>query len=276
MQKNNRKIDIKNSSQLIPEHMGNLNYGFLTGKEISSIIQNNDGIERDASLDFKIECFIKNGKVIRKTKITIKPQEMFIVVLKGQVTLPKNCIGIAFPKTSLCEEGIHVLNTGIIDPGYKGYLSTVAINFSNQTRAITKDDVYIRLMIYRNRSNYGDNIKECDYETYLDKRIEESKEYPDTFLDVPRQVKDLSLKMANTISSNLTNRILIILTIGTMIFAAFSFWIGNSYINKMQEKLLETQSQDSIEITLNEEYYKVLEKLDELERKIRVIENEKD
>ncbi len=250
---------------------------FLSGTNIQDKYFIGNASIRSMSIDLQVDCIIKNGKVIRKKKISIKPQEMFIVVLKGNVRLPANCYGVSYPKTTLCQQGVHILNSGLIDPEYDGYLSTVAINFSSTSIELRQEDVCMRLMIFENTENYnGTSSFKIDYDEYINKRIEESKEYPDTFLDVPRQVKDLSSKMANSISSSITNKMVYILTIATVLFAVFSFWIGSAKISSLQDAFF-TKSQETFQtgtVNAENELLDLVKKYDELSEQLNILQEQ--
>ncbi len=252
---------------------------FLSGTDIHGKYLIGNAHSRSMGVDLQVDCVIKNGKVLRKKKISIKPQEMFIIVLKGNVKLPANCYGISYPKTTLCQQGVHILNSGLIDPEYDGYLSTVAINFSRTSIELRQEDICMRLMIFENTENYnGTSSFKIDYDEYINKRIEESKEYPDTFLDVPRQVKDLSNKMASSISSSLTNRMVYILTTATVLFAVFSFWIGSAKISSLQDAFF-SKSQETFQTgTVNSEnkLSELVKKYDELSKQLKTLQDQLD
>src|SRR2546428_10789007 len=104
----------------------------LTGREIleNGIVQGGreDRI-RDASYDLSIELIIRGGKKDlggEWGRWEITPHEMFIMVSKETVRVPPGFVGYAMPKTGLCNRGILAFNTGIIDPGYQGRLSSTA------------------------------------------------------------------------------------------------------------------------------------------------------
>lgn len=241
---------------------------FLTGQEINNIVTDSgDSRSTSVSLDLVVDCVIKQGEIINLPKIKIKPQEMFIVILKGKVAIPNDCFGIALPKTRLCQEGVHILNTGLIDPGYEGFLSTVAINFSNKTVEIRDDDVFLRIVLYKNNGQYDQPSPSTplnvSYDDYIKRRIRDSFNYPETFLDVPKQIENLSNKMAGLISSNMMNRGLWVLTLVTVGIAIISYILGNSNLQKIQDSTLQ-RSSEVIEKKTNEEIKKLENKYNEL------------
>jgi len=211
--------------------------GYLTGSEIiSRCYVIGDTHCRDIGLDLKIDCIVKNGEKFTNEHYVMQPQEMVVIVFKGNISLPEHCYGVAYPKTSMCQRGLQILSSGIIDPGYNGYASTLAINFSKETIELRKDDVCMRLIIYNNDANFCNSCSTTiTIEDYIKNRCNDSKSYPDTFLDVPLQIKNLTPGIEKNISSTVITKLVSLLTIGTLLFAAASFWIGCYNVNNMQD-----------------------------------------
>jgi deoxycytidine triphosphate deaminase len=75
----------------------------------------------------------------------IKPQGMVIVISVESFEMPENIIGHATIKNSISNSGILAINIGIIDPGYKGQLSSVLLNFGKNDYDINIGQEFIRL-----------------------------------------------------------------------------------------------------------------------------------
>ena len=76
----------------------------------------------------------------------VPPQGVVLIFSEETVELPKDIVGFALPKTSLCEEGLLVLNTGIVDPSYRGMLSGTTINFRKSPVRLKRGDPFLRLV----------------------------------------------------------------------------------------------------------------------------------
>ena len=112
--------------------------GLVTGHSIANY--------RVASYDASVSTIINmEGKTCEKDEFKLKPQGMVYVVFNEKLNLPNDVIGFAHIKTELTRRGIMAMNTGIIDPDYKGYISTLLINFGNTDCLITKGTKAIRL-----------------------------------------------------------------------------------------------------------------------------------
>lgn len=255
---------------------------FLTGEDVKTkLFKGEDVLVRPVSLDLKVGCIVKDGKVFNQDAVSIGPQEMVVIILEGEIMVPWDCFGIAYPKTSLCQKGLHILNTGIIDPGYEGSLSTVAINFKNSPVEIRKNDVFLRLILYQNSQEYPrDKTTTKSFDNYIQDRIEESENYPKTFLDVPGQMNRLADNMSDKITNKMMNKTLFVIAAVTIFFTLVSFWINSSGVNNLQNALFQKSSElSSLQAEQDkgmEERYDLLNKYYELEKKYEVLLNKVD
>jgi dUTPase len=112
------------------------------------VVQTSEVKARPASVDLSVGVVVINGKEF-KQPVEIKPQQMFVIISKERVQVGAGFVGYAMPKTSLCNEGILCLNTGILDPGYEGLISTTAINFVEDSYLITPGEHFLRLVFHR-------------------------------------------------------------------------------------------------------------------------------
>ena len=80
------------------------------------------------------------------SEIVIPPQGIFVVISAEKVRMPSNVCGFALPKTRLSEEGILILNTGIVDPLYEGFISGTLINFRKTDYVIKRGMPFLRLV----------------------------------------------------------------------------------------------------------------------------------
>src|ERR1041385_9038537 len=93
------------------------------------------------------------GKIIatngrKRNSLILKPQGIVEVVSREMVKLPKNVVGYAMVKTSLCNEGILPLNIGIVDPGYEGPLSATLLNFGKKPFPLSRGKIFLRLTFH--------------------------------------------------------------------------------------------------------------------------------
>jgi deoxycytidine triphosphate deaminase len=123
----------------------------LSGAEIARL----QLIENAAPSCFRAASYdVRIGDVIRPDGnvsdfYLLPPQGIAEVVSLERTNLPDEISGIAIVKTSLCNEGILLLNIGIVDPGYGGKLSGFLVNFGKTERALKRDEVFLRLIFQR-------------------------------------------------------------------------------------------------------------------------------
>jgi dUTPase len=173
---------------------------------------------RPASYDLHVGHIIKAGSV-GTGDTTISPQQMFILISKERVKVPSGHVAYAMPKTSLCNKGILVLNTGIIDPGWEGKISTTAINFDKDSIEIRPGDAFLRVVFHQLGpvaaaiSTSGMVDKE-----YIEDRRKASEDYPKTFLDIERNVGELQERVATKVLGQQNNLILLVLSVLSILF----------------------------------------------------------
>lgn len=194
----------------------------LNGEECWNLGMIEDGDRRSvrpASYDLRVGKVIVEGTV-RTDATAIKPQQMFIIVSQERVKIPPGYVGYAMPKTSLCNDGILALNTGIVDPGWNGPISTTAINFDQETREVRPGDSFLRIVLHRlEHDGPAEEVRTpVNADIYVEERRRASERYPSTFLDVPGQVEALTRQVADDILGKQNNLVLWLIGILSVLF----------------------------------------------------------
>src|SRR5712691_5628323 len=78
----------------------------------------------------------------------LEPREMVWVLSKEEFDMPADVTGFATLRTTFTKQGILALNVGIIDPLFRGPISTALINFSDRPRAIRIGDKFFRIAFF--------------------------------------------------------------------------------------------------------------------------------
>ncbi|HHN8971542.1 TPA: hypothetical protein ACP7S0_004133 [Escherichia coli] len=140
----------------------------------------------------------KDGNITKGIGTTLKPQESLVIISNEIINVPSDHVAYVFLKNRLSQKGLLVLNTGIIDAGYVGPISTVIINFSNVDAVIpsgrTKEEKeFFRVVFHKldsttisstlQQSQQAVNYSNQDYEAYKNKKINDLKNLPKTFLE---------------------------------------------------------------------------------------------
>jgi dUTPase len=90
----------------------------------------------------------------------LPPMGIVEVISKERFRIPKEICCLAHVKTSLCNEGLLTLNTGIIDPGWNGRVSSFILNFGKDDRLVLQGGVFLRVTFHR--------MSSLDAQTVLD------------------------------------------------------------------------------------------------------------
>ncbi len=210
---------------------------------------------RTASYDLTIHQII-DLEGCEKTTINLAPQGMVTVVFKEEINMPSDILSYAHVKTSLARRGIMAINIGIIDPGYKGLISTVIINYGNKPFSLNVGDAALRLTFHKITAPLQSKLVEMAPTTayYTQARELETQKYlGDSFLNL----KDVEKRIEKNVNEWVWKRIGVISTIvGAIAFIAALFFNVLNYNEKSNDnyiKLLTTQAQNT------QESYKQLE-----------------
>jgi deoxycytidine triphosphate deaminase len=176
----------------------------------------------------------------------IEPQGMVVAISKETFHLTDNVIGNATIKNSISNSGILAINIGIVDPGYRGHLSSVLINFGRDKYNIKSGSDFIRMTFHefdkpKKLIPVSKSLTATDIQYINQKKIETKCYLDKTFLSLNR--------VEETIKKNIINSILKYVSVFSLIVAvlAFSiktyFDIKNNYSNQNLEKIELMQEQ---------------------------------
>ena len=211
----------------------------LTGEEIRkrNLVPNSP--IRRASADLTVGHILVGNKK-HTDSVSIEPQQMFIIVSRERVTVPVGLAANALPKTGLCNEGILCINTGIIDTGYSGLISTTAINFGKTPYLISPGDVFLRVVFHPLDGDKAhesvDSGKPIDDDEYLRLRRSYSIKFPAQFMDVPGQVD----RITDKVLARHTNDLVRFVGVVTLIYA---LWNIGAYVLLQRQSATPTAAQ---------------------------------
>lgn len=118
----------------------------------------------------------------------LEPREMVWVLSKEEFNMQPGVTGFATLRTTFTKQGILALNVGIIDPLFKGPVSTALINFSDRPREIRLGDKFFRIAFFTHDDvtafhRNDENVERVDYLRQL-----ENVSYADfspSFMNIP-------------------------------------------------------------------------------------------
>lgn len=118
----------------------------------------------------------------------IEPREMVWVLSREEFNMPNNVTGMATLRTSFTKIGLLALNVGIIDPLFRGPISTALINFSDRPRRIDVGEKFFRIAFIEHAdiSAYHKGDENTHREQYL-KNLEDVSynDFAPSFLNIP-------------------------------------------------------------------------------------------
>ncbi|WP_272533971.1 dCTP deaminase domain-containing protein [Providencia sp. PROV212] len=187
----------------------------------------------------------KNDKIKSGTGASLKPQESLVIISEEIIHVPPDHVAYVFLKNRFSQKGFLALNTGIIDAGYKGPISTVIINFSSVDAAVpsgkTKEEKEFFRVVFHKITSVSTEKPEFDvldygqdkYKEYKEYKINDLKNLPKTFLE-PKVLKEqiqseLYSKVSELSIFKLTIAVAILGILFTVLPAARDAFFGWNY-----------------------------------------------
>lgn len=164
------------------------------------------------------------------------------------------------PKTSLCNDGILVLNTGLVDPGYEGRLSTIAINFSSSAQRISRNTPFLRVVFHKLAGEGNDTKDRQVSPPSLENLKARSRQFSGSFLDVPGQADRITRRVTNEVVDRQRNAILLLISTVGFLFVMWnlgSFFLLSRQANSIADRTLQAGTK---EVGALDEHVKQLDK----------------
>jgi deoxycytidine triphosphate deaminase len=224
-----------------------------------------EGSFKASSYDLRIDCVIDSKGVRHVDQYVLKPQEVAWIVSREILQMPLNVTATAHIKTTLCNDGLLALNTGIIDPRWHGPLSTPILNFGKGPHILRGGDEFLRLTFHRHKEEDvpASGMERSKY--IADKQNRAVRYFGEKFLDSNSILKEALnnnlFKYAGLIGIALAIFVAMVgavLTLGA-IFVNSSAFYGPSYYSSYFSKAVDVGDRE-----------KALEKrIDDLEQLLR-------
>lgn len=170
-----------------------------------------------SSFDLSIrDVLIKNAKTGKveshfDRSVVLSPQDSAYLISEEIICIPQGYIAYVFLKNRQSQRGLLALNTGIIDQGYYGAISTLVTNLSSEDVVIPDTSeggkLFFRVVFHRisdmktdpESSLYPEQCR--DYEEYRRYRELDLRKFPRTFLDVEAVEKKISARITKELSA---------------------------------------------------------------------------
>jgi deoxycytidine triphosphate deaminase len=130
----------------------------------------------------------KKKQIIENRACFLEPREMVWVLSREEFNIPSTVTGIATLRTTFTKAGLLALNVGIIDPLFRGPISTALINFSDRPREIRIGEKFFRLIFFEHNdvSAFHGKDESMERENYLrDLKSISYSDFAPSFLNIP-------------------------------------------------------------------------------------------
>lgn len=203
---------------------------------------------KHSTYDLTVGEIIPIGKkaILRRRKDPVvspyylEPREMVWVLSKEEFDMPANVTGLATLRTTYTKDGILALNVGIIDPLFRGPISTALINFSDRPRRIAVGDKFFRLAFFEHDdvSAFHRQDENMDRTTYI-KNLEDVSyaDFSPSFLNVPNFDDDYyTKKFWSIIFNGLTSSMWIFIPLVTFVVLMGWFVVERGFVGFLASK----------------------------------------
>ncbi len=129
---------------------------------------------------------LENNIGVDSTKVyVIKPNEVVIAMTLEMVKMPPWLSATYSPLDRLAKKGVMLLNPSVVEPGYRGPLSCVMLNFSSVNVTLNQGDPLVKIS-FQKLTAAPDSLRPLDFsrDEYRCLLSKQATSYKRTFLDV--------------------------------------------------------------------------------------------
>jgi dUTPase len=199
---------------------------------------------RGSSFDLRIGAVFDTLGNKVEGPFVLKPGHMVQVISAEVFDLADNITGHVTYKMSLTRQGIWALTVGIVDPGWKGPVSTTLLNFSRIDYAIAPGDPFLRVSFYEHApvSSSFIAVPQPLDDYIVDLRKISMSRFAETFLDQ----NELASKAGGTVLNRIRKESLVWVAAIAIIFSLIQltstylqirFGSSTEEINKLQARI---------------------------------------
>jgi len=135
-----------------------------------------------------------------KKTFVIEPSETMILVTAEKLNMPNDLCATYGQLNRLANQGLMILNTSIVEPGYSGPLSCVLVNFSSQRHALAPGDSIAKLTFHQVQGTPESVFpQQFTHETYEPLASKNAINLPSSLLDISGVEERVSQKLATAV-----------------------------------------------------------------------------
>src|SRR5258708_3728575 len=172
-----------------------------------------------------------------KRCVVLSPSELVLLVTKEAVNLPEDLCATYGQLNRLANQGLMILNTSIVEPGYDGQLSCVLVNFSSQQQTLSPNDPIAKLNFHEVQGK--PTVRQHKFEgRYEDAASKNATALPKSLLDIFGVADRVSEKVHSDMPRNLKfgGIIIAVLLLWSQVEGVLSNW---SYQRKQTDLTLQ-------------------------------------
>ena len=217
---------------------------------------------KSASYDLRVGTIYKGKKIYsenynsNEATIEIKPSEIITLLTFEAVKIPSYCCGTVFAINKMSSKGFLILNPGHIDPGFYGPISICAINLSNKSIFLERNQSIFTLIINKldaklngddlyNRNTYKSSDRKKFEKKFFD---EKSFNLSNSFFDLISNHKDGKEMLVSILKKSIKGWFFWFIKFLGVITAVFAIAKGIDYF---RDDSLKTEN-DSLKIEILE------------------------
>ncbi len=213
--------------------------GLISGGSVNNL--------KHSTYDLSVGEIIPIGKEavnarLKETPATyfLEPREMVWILSKEEFALPSNITGLATLRTTYTKNGILALNVGIIDPFFRGPISTALINFSDRPRPIAVGDKFFRVLFFEHDDvtafhKSSENFEKTEYIRHL--HTISYADFSKSFMNIPSfDDKFYQEKFWSIIYYGITKNKVIAIPLSVLVFILGWFLIEQGFIDFLLTK----------------------------------------
>ena len=141
------------------------------------------------SYEFAAAQMLRGGRPralpISKRGTVIEPAQLVWIRAREEISVPANMVGLWIQTQTLAREGLLLLNISLIEPGYKGPLSAVLVNFGKKPVPIYPHTKIAKVIFLPLDGDADKEVKGCDdSKEYNDDLARLAANAPKTFLQL--------------------------------------------------------------------------------------------
>ncbi|GAM96632.1 hypothetical protein U91I_00252 [alpha proteobacterium U9-1i] len=186
----------------------------------------NDARYEPTAVNLTIGAFLPADRATGN-HLRLNPQEMVCVLSREVIWMPGDVTGHIAGKRQLASKGIMAINTGMIDPAFRGPISVILVNFSDRPQDLEIGTEFLKVIFHAHELSVDDpaELDETGLKTVIDdfsaKREREARQFARTFLNFDGHAQE----MQKVVGERIVQTAVIQATIAAAVLAVLAIFL---------------------------------------------------